>query len=77
MSTATDTTNPPGHDPGEGGSAGPRLKPTVVVASFVFTAVVALWALIAPERSAEILGGWVGVVLFLVQAKVGDVVYAR
>ncbi|GAA3600922.1 choline BCCT transporter BetT [Marihabitans asiaticum] len=60
MSTATDTTNPPGHDPGEGGSAGPRLKPTVVVASFVFTAVVALWALIAPERSAEILGGWVG-----------------
>ncbi|MGJ3508142.1 choline BCCT transporter BetT [Enemella sp. A6] len=38
----------------------PRTKWTVLIVSAAFTAIVALWALLAPERSAEILGVMVG-----------------
>ena len=41
-------------------AAGRRTKWPVLIVSAAFTTVVALWALLAPERSAEILGAVVG-----------------
>lgn len=55
------TTNPPlpGHDLGAPDER-PMTKWTVLVVSVAFILVVAVWALIAPEQSASILGAVVG-----------------